>query len=98
MSSLEKNPEVRGSPAIASVAAVYAKNVRGMCLRRPPMLRMSCEPSVSWMRVCIAWITEPAARKSAALKNAWVTTWKMPEANAPTPTPTNMYPSWLTVE
>ena len=32
------------------------------------------------------------------MKNAWVTRWKTPAAYAPTPTPTNMYPSWLTVE
>jgi hypothetical protein len=25
-----------------------------------------------------AWMTEPAARKSSALKKAWVIRWKMP--------------------
>ena len=47
------------------------------------MLRMSCDASVSWMRACIAWITEPAPRNRQALKKACVKTWKKPAANAP---------------
>ena len=62
------------------------------------MLRMSCDASPSWMRACIAWITEPAPRNRQALKKACVKTWKKPAVNAPTPTPRNMKPSWLTVE
>src|SRR5256885_10814641 len=78
-----------------------AANVRyvvGSHLRRPPMLRMSCAAFESWMPACIAWMTEPAPRKRHALKNAWVKTWKNPAEKAPTPTPRNMNPSWLTVE
>ena len=44
--------------------------VIGMYLRKPPMFRMSW----SW---CMPMITEPAARKSSALKNAWVIRWKI---------------------
>jgi hypothetical protein len=47
---------------------------------------------------CIAWMTEPAPRKRQALKKACVNTWKKPALKAPTPTPMNMKPSWLTVE
>ena len=36
----------------------------------PPILRMSCSPER-------AWITEPADKKSRALKNAWVMRWKI---------------------
>ena len=43
-------------------------------------------------------MTEPDPRNKQALKKAWVMTWKRPAPNAPTPTPTNMKPSWLTVE
>src|SRR6185503_7382212 len=46
----------------------------------------------------MAWITEPAQRNRQPLKNACVMTWKKPAAKAPTPTPMNMKPSWLTVE
>ena len=47
----------------------------GMYLRRPPMWRMSCSPEQPWM-------TEPAPRKSSALKKAWVMRWNMPTADA----------------
>ena len=43
------------------------------------------------------WMTLPAQRKRQALKKAWVKTWKKPAVKAPTPTPRNMKPSWLTV-
>ena len=42
-------------------------------------------------------MTLPAQRKRQALKKACVKTWKKPAANAPTPTPRNMKPSWLMV-
>ena len=57
--------------------------VHGSCGVRPPIRRMSCSPDS-------AWITEPAPRKSSALKNACVIRWKMPAANAPTPQARNM--------
>ena len=44
--------------------------VMGMYLRTPPIQRMS------WLW-CIPMITEPAARNSSALKNAWVIRWKI---------------------
>ena len=37
-----------------------------------------------------AWMTEPAARKSSALKKAWVMRWKMAAEYAPTPQARNM--------
>ena len=56
------------------------QNVIGMYLRSPPMsFFMSkewCEPE---------WLTEPAPRKSSALKNAWVKRWKTAAVHAPTP-------------
>ena len=37
--------------------------------RSPPMRRMS--------KLCVAWLTEPAPRKSSALKKACVNRWKI---------------------
>ena len=51
------------------MAIVMVAKVHGMYLRRPPILRMSCSPPTPWM-------TEPAPRKSRALKKAWVIRWK----------------------
>ena len=45
ISSFEKKPEKSGTPAIASVAIHMSTHVTGMCLRMPPMLRMSCASS-----------------------------------------------------
>ncbi len=91
ISSLLKKPAKGGMPAMAKVAAVIVQKVHGMCLRRPPMRRMSCSPPR-------AWITEPAPRNSKPLKKAWVIRWKMPAENAATPQARNMYPSWEMVE
>ncbi len=55
---------------MAKTPIVMVQKVMGMRLRRPPITRMSCSPLSAWM-------TEPAARNSSALKKAWVTTWKM---------------------
>ena len=60
--------------------------VIGMYFFRPPMMRMSPEPSMP----CI---TEPAPRNRPALKNAWVIRWNTPAAQLPVPTATNMKPS-----
>ena len=68
--SLEKNPANPGVPISARVPMSDVIQVIGMYLRSPPIFRMSC----SW---CSAMITEPAARNSSALKNAWVPRWKM---------------------
>ena len=71
ISSLEKKPARGGMPAMAITPAVMVQKVTGIRVRRPPILRMSCSPPMAWM-------TEPAARKSSALKKAWVIRWKMP--------------------
>jgi hypothetical protein len=83
---------------MAAVAAANVQCVSGSHLRSPPMLRTSWALSSSWMRACMAWMTDPAQRKRHALKNACVNTWKKPAVKAPTPTPRNMKPSWLMVE
>ena len=91
ISSLLKNPESGGMPAIASVPMSIVQKVTGRCFFRPPMCRMSCWPA-------IAWITEPEQRKSRALKKACVMRWNAPAAYAPTPMARNMKPSCDTVE
>src|SRR5690606_36880297 len=101
ISSFEKNPANGQMPAIASVPIHIVTQVTGMYFFSPPMLRMSC--ASAWLCVwcsasCIAWMTAPEPRNSSALKKACVIRWKMPAANAPTPTPMNMYPSCETVE
>ncbi len=78
-------------PQIASQQTTNTPCVQGSFLRRPPMMVMSPEP-------LIACMTEPAQRKRPALKKACVKRWKIPPSKLPVPTPTNMKPSWLTVE
>ncbi len=90
ISSFEKKPLVPGTPMMASHDAKNVQYVIGRYFLSPPMWRMSCDASVSWMRACMAWITEPAPRKRQALKKACVITWKKPAVKAPTPTPKNM--------
>src|SRR5262249_8784425 len=85
ISSFEKNPEKGGKPAMAQVAIRNVQAVIGIFFHNPPMLRMSCSPLMAWM-------TDPDPRNKQALKNAWVTRWKMPAVNAPTPTPMNKNP------
>ena len=53
---------------MATPAHIMVRNVHGIFLRRPPILRRSCSPES-------AWITLPDPRKSSALKNACVTKW-----------------------
>ncbi len=55
---------------MASQPTMNVAAVIGMNLRSAPMRRMSCSS-------CMPWMTEPAPRKSSALKNAWVIMWKM---------------------
>ena len=43
-------------------------------------------------------MTEPAPRNNSALKEAWVTRWKMPAEYADTPAAKNMYPNCEQVE
>ena len=63
----------------------YAKvqKVCGMWRLSPPMRCRSCSS-------CMPWITEPAPRKSSALKKACVTRWKIAAVKAPVPRPRNM--------
>ena len=78
-----QNPANGGTPAIASQPMMNVIAVIGISLRSAPMRRMSC----SW---CMPWMTEPEPRNSSALKNAWVTMWKMAATYAPDPTARNM--------
>ena len=88
---MEKKPASGGMPASARVATRKVQKVTGSFDFRPPILRMSCSP-------LMAWITAPDPRKRQALKKAWVKTWNIPAAYAPTPHARNMYPSCETVE
>ena len=67
-SSFDQNPASGAMPASAADPIRNVQNVTGMGFRKPPMSLMSLE----WT----AWITEPAPRKSSALKNACVNRWK----------------------
>ena len=67
---MDQKPANGGTPAIASQPMMNVPAVIGISLRSAPILRMSC----SW---CMPWITEPDPRNSSALKNAWVTMWKI---------------------
>ena len=97
-SSFDQKAASGGQPAMARHDTRKVQWVVGMYLRRPPMRRMSCTTSSPCSRACMAWITEPAHRNRQPLKKACVSTWKKPAPKAPTPTPMNMKPSWLTVE
>ena len=78
ISSFDQNPANGKIPASASVPIMNVQNVIGMNLRSPPMsFFMSkewCEPE---------WLTDPAPRKSSALKNAWVKRWNTAATQAP---------------
>ena len=63
MSSFDQKPERGGIPEMASQPMRKVAVVTGMYLRRPPIFFMSCSS-------CMPWMTEPAARKSSALKKA----------------------------
>ncbi len=70
MSSFDQKPENGGTPAMASQPMMKVKLVTGRSFRSAPIFFMSCSS-------CMPWMTEPAPRKSRALKKAWVTMWKM---------------------
>ena len=65
-----KKPANGATPARASEPTRKVAAVIGITRRRPPNRRMSITPPME----CI---TEPAPMKSSALKNAWVTRWKI---------------------
>ncbi len=69
ISSLLKNPERGGMPAIARQATRNVMCVTGMCLRKPPISAISL--------LCTVWMMAPAPRKSRALNMAWVKRWNM---------------------
>ncbi len=82
ISSLEKKPEMNGTPHRASVATIQQMAVTGIFLNRPPMSffmsKLWCEP---------VWLTEPAQRNRQHLKNACVKMWNTAGTQAPTPRP-----------
>ena len=88
---MDQNPAKGKMPASASEQMRNVLWVVGMYFRNPPISRMSNV----WWHACD---TEPAPRKSAALKKAWVNRWKIAAVHAPTPSAMTMKPSWLTVE
>ena len=73
ISSFEKKPARPGNPERPRAPIVIVIAVTRIRGPSPPILRRSCSP-------CSPWMTEPAPRKSSALKKAWVTRWKMPAA------------------
>ncbi len=85
-----QNPASGGMPASDSAPTTQVKVVHGILRHRPPISR------TSW--VCVPWITLPAARKSSALKKAWVMRWKTAAVQLPTPSASIISPSWEMVE
>ena len=85
ISSFDQNPAKGKMPASAKDPIMNVQNVIGMGFRRPPMsLFMSnewCDPEK---------LTDPAPRKSKALKNAWVNRWNTAAVHAPTPSAMTM--------
>ena len=67
---MDQKPARGTIPARAREPIMNVQNVVGIRSRSPPMSLMLFE--------CTAWMTEPAPRKSNALKNAWVNRWKIP--------------------
>ena len=76
---------------MARVPIPIIEAVIGIFFLSPPIFLISC----SW---CIEWITAPAPRNKSALKNAWVTRWKIAATYAPAPIAININPSWEIVE
>ena len=67
---MDQKPASGGTPAMASQPTMNVTAVIGISLASAPIRRMSCSS-------CMPWMTEPEPRKRLALKNAWVTMWKM---------------------
>src|SRR3981081_2777006 len=85
ISSWEKKPENGGTADRARPPVMKHRNVNGSALRQPDIRSSDCSPA-------IALISDPAAMKSSALKNACVKRWNMLAEYAPTDTPMIMYP------
>src|SRR5438132_2377516 len=92
ISSFDQNPASGGIPERAAAPIRNVQNVTGIGLRSPPISLM--------LLVSVAWITDPAARNSRALKNACVNRWNSPGVYPATPmdSPATMYASCDTVE
>ena len=71
--SLDQKPEKGGIPRMASQPTPMVTHVIRMIPARPPKRRMS-----TWSPM--ACMTLPAPRKSWALKNPWVSRWKIATA------------------
>ncbi len=91
ISSFDQNPASGGMPEIASQPMAMVTKVTGILRASPPIRVMSCSPAMPW-------ITEPAPRKSSALKKACVMRWNTPATWAAAPTAMNMNPSCEMVE
>ena len=85
MASLEYQPAKNGTAQFESVAAMNVAAVRGIFFSRPPILSMSC----SWWQ---PWMTEPAPRKSVALKNACIAMCSTASSGWPRPRAQPMIP------
>ena len=65
-----KKPAKGATPASAAAPTKNVAAVIGITRRRPPNRRMSITPPMACM-------TEPAPRNRSALKQAWVSRWKI---------------------
>ena len=77
---MEKKPANGGTPASDRPPIAMHANVNGIARLKPPILSRFCS-------LAIALMTEPAAMKSSALKNACVIRWKSPPTYANEATP-----------
>ena len=78
-----KKPAKGGKPLSASMPMRKVQKVSGIFCKSPPIFQMSCSS-------CSAWMTEPAARKSSALKKAWVVRWNIAASGPQQPTAMTM--------
>nr|BFE76720.1 hypothetical protein GCM10020092_100210 [Actinoplanes digitatis] len=72
---MDQKPARGGSPARAPRPITKDQNVTGRCARRPPIRDIRLVPT--------AWMMPPAARKSSALKAAWVSRWNRAAPGTP---------------
>ena len=87
ISSLDQKPAIGGMPDRAAAPMRKVQNVTGRGFLSPPIWLM--------LFVCMAWITEPAARNSNALNHACVKRWNSPGVypSRPNESPATMYAS-----
>ena len=89
-SSFAQKPESGMTPIIASVPIPNTAAVTGIFAARPPSSLMSC--------FSVAWITDPDARKSSALKNPCTNRYSIAAVTEPEPSATNIKPRLFSVE